>query len=147
MAADFREGAERSLDDAQGQLTAAELKSADMAPRRERLALIDDALGTQTRRAVEEPAPYLVTALGPRPKQGTRALDEWDERALNVETYRHTELGLDPEAGALAATGVEAAIGPRPEDYAQQLRWDHAAEPAELALQLGREIDGLGLGF
>ena len=53
----------------------------------------------------------------------------WREAATGIESYRHRELGRAPGEGAVVdEDGLLGAIGPRPGDYLQALKWDHVAE-------------------
>lgn len=94
--------------------------------RQERLALVDDALDVQIRRAVEVPAGYLSVALGRRPMEGTVEREAWDRHAHRIESYRHLELALSPSDGPLGSEGLVAAVGRRPSDFGQRLQWDVA---------------------
>ncbi len=96
-------------------------------PISERLNLVNDAIAHHVDEAVANPAPYLFTALGPRSDNpGQRA--RWDEAARGLETWRHAELGLGPDDGALGDKGLAAAIGPVPDDSAHALRREMAID-------------------
>jgi len=144
VAEERKQEAKGGLLEASRALVAAEAKVAALSPGRERISLIDAALAIQVRGAVESPAAYLETALGHRPHPGTPERDRWDQGALRLETYRHTELGRGPDEGALGPGGVEAAIGPSPRNSIRELFWDHAAYPPEMDRQVAMEIE-LGL--
>ncbi len=105
-------------------------------PARERLGVVEAALDTQVRGAVESPAPYLTDLLGPRPSR-QRGRQRWDEVATVIEAYRHLELGMAPAAGPLLAddNALLAAVGRRPEDYLQSLTWERTVREVP-----GREL-------
>ena len=120
--------AQAALAAAQDRLDAAELGVAAQAPARFRRDVLDEALDAKTAAAVATPAPYLATALGPRPEAGDRAL-RWDAGATRIESYRHRQLGLEPDDGpVLDADDITAAIGEvAARDYAEAIQWRSAA--------------------
>ena len=91
---------------------------------------IDRAIDRQIISAVRNPAPYLTTAIGPRPPRNDPRRERWNRAASHLETYRHKVLGLTPSGGALRRSGVEAAIGPRPVGRFLTGRWLRASRPA-----------------
>ena len=74
-------------------------------PLQQRLERIDGAIADKVADAVATPAPYLTTALGPRPTEATQR-QRWNEAARTLETWRHAELGLEPIDGPLADHGT-----------------------------------------
>jgi hypothetical protein len=145
LAAERKRAAEKELVAARQRTMEAESMVNSMAPRRERLELVEAALEVQIHGAVETPSYYLVVALGPRPDKNVPARDAWDARALRLETYRHLELGLGREDGPLLGDGIEAVVGARPDDYVRRMQWDFAAGLPGPELDLGRELEPLGL--
>ena len=96
------------------------------------------------------PAPYLFTALGPRPDNPTQR-PRWEEAARRLETWRQAELGLGPDDGALGDDGLTAAIGIEPADPTEALRRQTVIDnlPVEFAprhtIELGIEAPGLSI--
>jgi len=115
-----------------------------------RLTLIDNAIADHVDEAIASPAPYLVTALGPRSDNPTQR-PRWDKAARCLETWRQAELGLGPDDGPLGDSGLEAAVGPVPDDSIQALRRSMVLRdvPVEFlphrTIELG--IDGPGLSL
>lgn len=145
VATQAKRAAEKELDAARERTAAAEMGARSMAPRRERLELVEAALEVQIQGAVETPPFYLVVALGPRPDRNAPERESCDERARRLETYRHLELGLGREDGPMAGDGIGAVVGPRPNNYAGRLQWDFAVEVPQPELGVGREMEALGL--
>ena len=94
------------------------------------IARLNEAINLKIVSAVHEPAPYLTTALGPRPVRHDPRREHWNQSASHLEAYRHKILGITPDKGALASSGVEAAIGPRPLDFSAAKLWLRAAGAA-----------------
>jgi hypothetical protein len=89
---------------------------------------------------VASPAPYLSTALGPRPNDPTQR-ERWNEAARRIETWRHAELGLGPGDGALGEDGLSAALGPVPADPAQAMRRELAVRQLPIEFQPQRTAE------
>ncbi len=112
--------------------------------------LVDAAIAAHVDDAVANPAPYLVTALGPRPDNASQR-PRWEEAARRPETWRQAELGLSPDDGPLGEDGLSAAIGTEPADPTQALRRQIVIDnlPVEFApqhtIELGIEITGLSI--
>lgn len=115
---------------------------------RQRLERIDSTIARRVRDAVASPAPYLATALGPRPSDATQR-ERWNEAARHIETWRHAELGLGPADGPAGDEGLSAALGPLPADPALAMRRDLAIRhmPVEFQPQrtAERTMDGPAL--
>lgn len=75
---------------------------------RHQIAVTDTALEPRIRAAVENPAPYLIDAIGERPESDPA----WDRRATIIETYRHAALGKTPSDGPLSRDNP--ALGQEP---------------------------------
>ena len=88
-----------------------------------RLGAIDRAIDRRITTAVQRPAGYLTTAIGPRPPTSGPAREGWTYAATAIETYRHRHLGLSPSDGAQPGKGKAAAIGPRPKPGADRDAW------------------------
>jgi len=82
-------------------------------PVEQRLAMVEHAIAAHVDEAIATPADYLITALGPRSDNATQR-PRWDKAARALETWRHAELGLGPDDGALGDDGLSAAIGAIP---------------------------------
>lgn len=91
---------------------------------------IDLAIDQKIISAVRNPAPYLTSAIGPRPPRNDPRRERWNRAASHLESYRHKVLGLAPSEGALRGSGVEVAIGARPVARLLTGRWLRAARPA-----------------
>jgi conjugative relaxase-like TrwC/TraI family protein len=119
-------------------------------PLEQRLARIDRAIAAHVDDGVASPAPYLTTALGPRPSDPAQR-DRWNTAARHIETWRQAELGLAPSAGELGDDGLAAAIGAPPEDPALALRHDLVVRnlPVEFqpTLTVGRAMEGPALSI
>lgn len=136
--------AEAALAGARNRLHAAEMGVTAQGPARARHDLLDGALGAKVAAAVATPAPYLTDALGLRPERSDAAR-RWDTAATRVESYRHRQLGLDPDDGpAIEGDGIVAAIGEAPPDYALSLQWRAAASLGEVA-SLEPPVHDLGI--
>ncbi len=110
---------------------------------RDRLGIVEGALDRQVGAAVAHPAPYLGAALG-EPHHSPELDGPWSEAATRIESYRHRELGLIPGDGpVINEDGVVAAIGHRPSDYLDALRWDYVVE--ELAPELAPRMEPPGI--
>ena len=105
-----------------------------------RRELIDTAIAAHVDDAVATPAPYLLTALGPRPDNPTQRA-RWDDAARRLETWRQAELGLGPPDGALGTEGLAAAIGEVPPDPAQALRYEIVTDHLPLEFAPQRTVD------
>lgn len=90
------------------------------------LEVIDRLVDQRTESAVAVPACYRTTALGSRPSD-TEAGCRWDHAASAVERYRIGVLGVGPDSGPAApnARGISHAIGTKPNNLADQQRWQH----------------------
>jgi len=144
-ATEAKRAAARVLGEERLRVLAAEADVRDVAPRRDRLTLVESALELQVRRAVDAPGSHLVVALGCRPHMESADRDAWNQRALRLETYRRFELGLGRDDGVLGTEGIEAAIGRRPTDYLGKMQWDHAVQVPDHARGVSRVIEPLGL--
>ncbi|MFN2505360.1 MAG: hypothetical protein ABR540_14240, partial [Acidimicrobiales bacterium] len=109
-------------------------------PLEQRLARIDRAIAAHVDDAVASPAPYLTSALGPRPSDPAQR-DRWNTAARHIETWRQAELGLGPSAGELADDGLAAAIGAPPEDPALSLRHDLVVRNLPVEFQPTRTVE------
>lgn len=115
-----------------------------------RLKLIDDAIADHVDEAIASPAAYLVTALGPRSDNPTQR-PRWDKAARCLETWRQAELGLGPDDGPLGDVGLDAAVGPVPDDSTEALRRSMVLRdvPVEFlphrTIELGIDAPGLSL--
>jgi conjugative relaxase-like TrwC/TraI family protein len=109
-------------------------------PLEQRMARIDRAIAAHVEEAVATPAPYLSTALGPRPTDSTQR-ERWNAAASRIETWRHAELGLAPADGPLAAEGLAAAIGAPPTDPALALRQDLAVRELPVEFRPTRTLE------
>jgi hypothetical protein len=137
--------AERVLADAREKLATKKVDAVAASTVRDRLELIEAALVVQVERAVVRSPGYLVAALGRRPTEGTVTRQDWDRDAARLESYRHFELGIGPDDGALGPSGMEAAIGGRPRDAAERMAWDHAVERPSVARGRVLEREPLGI--
>jgi hypothetical protein len=137
--------AERVLANSQEKLATKKVNAVAASTVRDRLELIEAALVVQVERAVVRSPGYLVAALGGRPAEGSVARRGWDEDATRLESYRHFELGLGPDDGALGPSGTEAAIGIRPRDAVERMAWDHAVERPSVARARALERESLGI--
>ncbi len=137
--------AERVLADGREKLVTMKLDAVAGTVVRDRLELIDGALDLQVERAVVRSPGYLVAALGRRPFDGTVARRIWDKDATRLETYRHFDLGVGPDDGALAASGMGAAIGIRPRDVVGRMSWDYAVQGPTPARGRVLEREPLGI--
>jgi conjugative relaxase-like TrwC/TraI family protein len=137
--------AERGLANARENLATRKVDAVAASSVWDRLELIEAALGVQVERAVVRSPGYLVAALGRRPPDGTPARRDWDERATRLENYRHFELGVGPDDGALGASGMEAAVGVRPSDPVGRMTWDHVVEGSLVARGHVLERESLGI--
>lgn len=131
---DFRRSAERMA--ALDPHAVAEART----PLQQRLARIDGAIAENVRDAVASPAPYLSTALGPRPSD-LQQRQRWNEAARQIEKWRHGELGLGPADGALADDGISAALDRPPTDPADALRRELAVRELPIEFQPHRTVD------
>ncbi|HVL03570.1 MAG TPA: hypothetical protein VM386_03945, partial [Acidimicrobiales bacterium] len=121
--------AEVELERADAALAALEQQQPGQDLVRQRLDTVEGALARQVERAVATPAPYLTAALGEPSHDDASPPVNWREAATRIESYRHRELGRAPGEGPVVdEDGLLGAIGPRPGDYLQALKWDHAAE-------------------
>lgn len=137
--------AERVLAEAREKLATRKIDAVAASTLRDRLELIEAALVVQVERAVVRSPGYLVAALGGRPPEKSVARRDWDEDATRLESYRHFELGLGPDDGALGRSGMEAAIGIRPRDSVERMAWDHAVERPAVARGRVLEREPLGI--
>lgn len=113
------------LAKAQHRATALDQGAAARAPLEERLAVLEGALDAQVERAVDGPAPYLRSVLGPEPTDAA-GRSEWRAAARAIAAYRHEELGLGPDVGSLGEEGPEQALGARLQDNVVARRWEAA---------------------
>ncbi|MCP3860552.1 MAG: AAA family ATPase, partial [Phycisphaeraceae bacterium] len=97
----------------------------------QRATSIGQAIELKIVTAVQNPAPYLAEALGPRPPRSHPDRPTWNNAASHLEAYRHKILRRSPDDGPLAPTGVAAAIGPRPRVVSMAKRWLGVAKQAE----------------
>ena len=109
-------------------------------PLEQRLARIDRAIAAHVEEAVATPAPYLSTALGPRPTDSAQR-ERWNAAATRLETWRHAELGLAPADGPLAAEGLAAAVGGPPTDPALALRQQLAVRELPVEFRPTRTLE------
>jgi hypothetical protein len=109
-------------------------------PLEQRLARIDRAIAAHVDEGVASPAPYLTTALGPRPSDPAQR-DRWNTAARHIETWRQAELGLAPSGGELGDDGLAAAIGAPPEDPGLALRHDLVVRNLPVEFQPTRTVD------
>lgn len=137
--------AERVLANAQEKLATKKVDAVAASTVRDRLELIEAALVVQVDRAVVRSPGYIVAALGRRPPEHSVARRGWDEDATRLESYRHFELGMGPDDGALGPSGMEAAIGVRPRDSVERMAWDHAVERPSVARGRVLEREPLGI--
>lgn len=114
--------------------------AAAQLPLRQRLERIDGAIADKVRDAVASPAPYLSSALGPRPGDAMQR-ERWNQAARHIETWRHAELGLGPGDGPLGDAGLSAALGPVPTDAAQALRRNLAVKQLPIEFQPQRTAE------
>lgn len=117
-----------------------EAVTAAQLPLRQRLDSVDGAIARKVRDAVASPAPYVSTALGPRPSDATQR-ERWNEAARCLETWRHGELGLGPQDGALGEDGLSAALGPVPTDPAQAMRRELVVKQLPIEFQPHRTAE------
>jgi hypothetical protein len=116
------------LERAETTLSALEDERPAQEQLRTRLEVVEDALDRQVGAAVVNLNPYLSSALG-EPNHSSELDGLWSEAATRIESYRHRELGLSPGDGpVINEDGVVAAIGHRPSDYLDALRWDYVVE-------------------
>ncbi len=137
--------AERVLANSREKVTTMNADAGAASTARNRLELLDAALGVQVERAVVRSPGYLVAALGRRPPEGTVARRQWDDDATRLESYRHFELGIGPDDGALGSSGMDAAIGARPRHAVERMAWDHAVQ--RLSAARGRALEREPLGI
>ena len=137
--------AERVLANAQENLATKKADAVAASTVRDRLELIEAALVVQVERAVARSPGYLVAALGRRPPEKSVARRDWDTVATRLENYRHFELGMGADDGALGFSGMDAAIGARPRDAVERMAWDHAVERPSVARGRVLERETLGI--
>ena len=96
--------------------------------------IVDDAVAA----AVNHPARYLTTMLGPRPSDPGNAAT-WDRRVRAIEAWRHHHLGLSYGQAAAGpdATPSEQALGPIPDDPIAALSRRRILEHTRSTLDLG----------
>jgi hypothetical protein len=93
---------------------------------RERAAELDAQLSSRRREylrvALEQPAPYLLTALGALPEQ-PRARRTWEHAATRIETYRFDH----------AITDSRHPLGSPPIDQPERAYWQRAQHDLQRA--------------
>ncbi len=137
--------AEAVAANAQDRLDAAQLGVVAQQPAVARRDSLDAALAAKAAAAIAQPAPYLLEALGPRPEVAGD-IEAWDAAGMRIESYRHRQLGLEPDDGpAGVGDPIVAAIGEAPPDYALAVQWRAAAVALEEVAMV--EVSGPELGI